>query len=572
MRSSLPAGLAAALVLAAAGGAPPAAAPPVATVTVAAPSAEPALPPPAPLPPLDPSLPGGSAALASLDTAKLDAILVAVLASLPKERRAIESLVHLADGDIARGGLVRGLALDPGRPMVASLSLTPGGRRVVERVRALVERPPQPDALVHELRAAFEGSPSAGLSARVVVPSTDAAVTLHDATDVLDFAGWKSGSPPRGVDLFYAEPEERAFVGLSRGASEVVLDVVVPSGGPPGAVEALRALRARTAESPRDEPVRLDGALARVRYAPAALADLGLLSGIAATLRAVSSGDVEEADRGKLAQHGLGEAAQSYALAGDARGAFFDRIELWAEGGYGTLAFGARATPGPATQIAEAAWAPGIAPSIRGMFATVDVSVPWLESWAFPGPDPHDPTPLMNAANDVGWVANWIALPQLLAGNVGETMRWFHAHPEVVRRLERVLVFSPTLHGNQAAIGLLAAGAKPADVACALVEPPAPCTPDKRLLPGVPVRIGHEYFGLMQVKGRWAILTSRDKALVQKTRPDLRAAAAPARLDFPSEPLFAQDLAPIPVALFPARYAIEGVLEAGQPTLRIRAP
>src|SRR6185437_15779388 len=135
-----------------------------------------------------------------------------------------------------QGGLARGLALDPGRPVVASVSTTPGGRKAVERVIALEEHPPPLAATERALHAAVDDLPSAGFSLRFVLPSTDVAGTLHAATDILDFVGWQAGTPPDGVELFYAEPEQRAFMGLSRGASVVTVDVVIPAGGQPGAI------------------------------------------------------------------------------------------------------------------------------------------------------------------------------------------------------------------------------------------------------------------------------------------------------------------------------------------------
>ncbi len=561
------------LLAAACGGTPP-----VTTVVVAVPSAQPAptAAPAAPLPPLDPSLPAGSAAVLSIDTDKLGALFNGVAHEPPAVRAALARALGLAQGTLTHREVVEVLALDRARPIMASLWLTEGARAAVARVRAVHARAPAEGVIVGEVRHALEGVTGAALALRLVLPTIDVAVTLRAAGERLDRKGWKSETSPEGFEHFYASSENDSFAGLSRGPSTVVVDAVFPLDvtdrrrARAAAIEALRALRRRSPEGPHDEPPDLEGAVARARYAPAALADVGFLDGVSRVVN-VMSGVEDDAHRGLAVKQRLDEAARSYDLLGDPRGAFFDRIELWIEGGYGSIAGGVRAVPGPATQATELPWAPGVGATIPPVFAWLDLSLPWLRGWAFPGADARGPERLRETIRQAGEIGSAIAFPHLLTATAAEPVRWFREHPGLDRRLERAAYFVAADGAPEAYFGILAQGITPADAACVLVEPPAPCTPDKKLSTSAAVHLDDRYVKLAQSKGRWTILASSDVALVEKTKIDLAPApVAPARLAIPGRLLLAKELRPLPPLLFAARYLAEASLEAGQPTLRIR--
>ncbi len=550
---------------------------PVATVEVAAPAPPPAVAAeaPAPLPPMEPSIPAGSALIVSIDSGKLDAILDGMMGDADM-RKAIARALNLEPGALSKGALAKVLALDPAQPAVGSLWLTGGAMAAIERLRALQGHPPPAESLPTVVREAMGGTAGAAVAMRLVLPSTDVAVTLRAAAERMARKSWKAETPPEGFDRLYASPETDAFTAIFRTPSSVIVDSVFPVDdgdrklNHSGAIETLRTLRRRAPDSPHDEVPRLEGAVARARYAPAAMADVAFLDHFSTLLGPGASGS-SGADRGSVLQQGLDEAVHAYALAGDARGAYFDRIEVWLEGGYGTIGGGMRAVPGPAAPVAEAAWAPAVAPAIPNVFAWLDVSVPWLRGWTSPGVSPQTLDRVTEAIRQAGAFGNVVALPHLLAATVWQGMTWFQPFPGLVGRLERTAVFVPDEHGSDAYIGVFVQGTTPADAACALVEPPAPCTPDKRLRPGAAVKVDDRWVKLAQVKGRWTVVAGTDKAVVEKTKIDFGAEPAPpVRLVLPGGAALASQLPPLPAGLFPPRNGAWVSLEAGQPTVRVR--
>jgi hypothetical protein len=395
------------------------------------------------------------------------------------------------------------------------------------------------------------------------------------AANLIAGFGWTSAPPPDGIDELYVDIHDRAAAGLSRLPREVVVDVAIAAMGTDdegGAQHAgrgiLGAIRARPAGGPHDEPLALQGAIVRARYVPAAFAEAGFLMGVGTTVRALSGSGIEEAQRGQLAAAGLGEAGQAFALAGDARGAFFDRIEMWIDGGYGSIAGGMTASPGPAGALQEAAWAKAAAIALPGTFASLDVSVAWLKSWTMIGKDPMDPRDFEHALRDAGWAGNLVALPQLLAAGSWEPMNRFSRKSGWARRLERMAVFSPAEHAGDGHVGLFPAGTKPADLECALVEPPEPCAGDKKLRRGAVAEHDGRSFKLIQIKGRWAIVVGRDKKTVEGYQPELIASSAPVRFELPGGALLAKELKPLPPGLFGERYVVEASIEGGRAALR----
>jgi hypothetical protein len=518
-----------------------------------------------------------------VDLGKVDAIAGDVIRRMdPSDRASLEGVLRLGAGALGNGKLPAALGMDTGRPIVASLAIAGNGKAVVEHLRALAGQPPSP-GLATEVIAPFKegvaAGSRAGLWARVIVPSTDAGVTVGAVATLLTGLEWKSAPPPDGFDELYVERRDRAVAGLSRLPGAAVIDVAIPAvatevegAAATAGRDLLSAIRARPPGGPHDEPLAPAGMIMRAQWSPAALAEAGFLSGVASTARALnlkeSGTGIDDAQRGRLAAAGLREAAQSFALAGDARGAFFDRIEAWVEGGVGTIAGAVAASPGPAAKLQEAAWSKAAAIVLPGAFASLDVSVPWLKSWTIIGSDPLESDDFERTLHDAGWPGYWVALPQFLAASTWGPMSRYSGRSGWARRLERMMVVSLAEHSSDAHVGLLPAGTKPAEAECILVEPPAPCSGDKKLRTGAAVSIDGRTFKLVQVKGRWAIVVGRDKAAVDEIKPELAASSAPVRFELPGGPLLAKELKRLPPSVLAERYVAEASVEGGRAVLR----
>ena len=542
--------------------------PPPPTAVAAAPA------PPTPLAPVDPSLPAGSAGLVSLDVAQIDAIAGAALRRMPAADRAeSERALHLATGAFADGQIARALGLDPARPIVASVGLAGAAAVARERLLPLVGT----KATAAALRRSFEGTSGLAITIRAVFPTATDGAALEAALAAL-FAldRWTTATPPAGFEALYVERNGHAAAGVSRTAGAVVVDVAMPAGAPRGkaardaAIEALRAVRARAPGGPHDAPLPLDGHPARVRYAPSAFADIGLITGVSAVLGALTHASVDDGVRDELAEAGLAEAARSSQLAGAGGRAYFDSIDLTLDGGFGSLGFTARAELGPGGDLPAAAWARGPAIAIPGAYAIMDIALPWARAWSSFEPDPLAERDVQHAVREAGWTGAVAGLPLLFAAEIWDPMRRIAKRPALFQHLDRITIFTAGHSQPDSYVALLAPGVRPADVACALVEQGEPCEPAARLRPGATAKAGNRHARLVQVKGRWAIVLSKDKGAVEKSKLDLAPAAA-ARLELPGGPELAREVDPLPAAMFADGYICEATLEGRTAVVRVRA-
>lgn len=560
------------LLLAACGSGPEPVAPTItatpAPIATAVATAAPAMP----LAAIDPSLPAGAAGVAAIDAAQADAILGALLRGLdPALRERLERLLHLAGGALADGQAARVLGLDPARPIVASMGLAGAGGPVRERLAALVGQ----KVTTAELRRAFEGTPATGVAVRVVFPATDAPAVMNALAALFEADQWTAAPPPEGVDEMYVARRHRAFGGVTRGAGVVVADVLIPAGIDRDEKAALaqgsallQAVRSRPPGSPAEAPPALEGHPARVRYSPAAFADLGLVIGVATTLRALATPGIADEQRDALAAQGFAEAAGALRLSGTAAGAHFDRLDATLDGGYGSLGFTIRADLGKATTFAPEAWASGPAIHVPGAYASLDLSLPWLRTWEAVGVPFGQRRAVHDAVREAGWPAFFVAAPQSFAAEIWQPMERLAAHRALLPHLERVAIFSPARDLPDGWVALLHPGTKPADLRCILADSAA-CPPASQLRPGATVAVSGQHFRLVQVKARWALVVSRDKAVAEKTKLDLVTAPA-GRVLLPGGTQWAKEFRGVPVSFFADGYTGEIALEGRSAVARFR--
>jgi hypothetical protein len=533
--------------------------------------------PAAPLPPLDPSLPAGSAGVAAIDVAQADAILGAFLRAQDPERRArVERFLHLAGGALADGQVARTFGLDPARPILASVGLVGGGGTVRERLAALVGR----KVTTQELRAAFEGAPPAGVALRAVFPAMDPSAVMTSLAALFEADRWTAAPPPDGVDELYVARNHRAFGGVTRAPGVVVADVVIPAGiggddekaDHDRGVALLRSIRARAPGSPSDAAPSLEGHPARARYAPAAFADIGLVVGVATTLRALSSPGIADEQRDAIAAQGFAESATSRRLAGASGGAYFDRLDATLDGGYGTLGFTIRADRGTVAAFPPEPWARGPAIDVPGAFAVLDLSVPWLRSWESVGVALGQRRALRDAVREAGWAGMFAAAPQTFAAEIWEPMERVAGHRDLLAHLDRMSIFTLARGTPDGWVALLKPATKPADVRCAFADGPArggTCAADQQIKPGATVQRGGFHVRLAQVKTRWALVVSRDKAVAEKTKIELGTAAA-GRVLLPGASEWARESREVPPSFYAEGYTGEITLEGRSAVARFR--
>lgn len=552
----------------------PAAAPTAPTIVAAPPAASVATAEPAPMPPLDPSLPAGSAALASIDVAQADAILGATVRAVRASDRAdLEQALHLAPGALADGHVARVLGLDPARPIVASVGSTGPAAVLRDRLLALAGRPTK----TADLHAAFDGLAGVAVTIRVVFPTATDGATIEGALGALAALDrWKRAPGADGFESLYVDSRGGAAAGVSRAPGVVVVDVAIPivdragKAGRDAGLEALRALRARPAGGPHDAPLALDGHPARVRYTPTAIADIGLLTGASAVLRALGSDAVDPAARDEIAAAGMREAVRASELAGKAGRAYFDSIDLALDGGFGSLGFTARAALGPGGDLPAAAWAPAPAIAMPGIFALFDVGTAWARGFSSFSPDPLAAGDVAQAAREAGFAGPIAGLPLFFVSEVWDPMRRFaRRHEALWPHVDHITVFTAGRDKADGYVALLSAGTKPADVGCALVGHDAPCKGAALLRPGAMTKASGEHAKLVQVKGRWAVVVSRDEKVVKEAKLELATAPA-GRMELPGRRELARDMAPLPPDLLGEGYLCDVALEGRTAVVHVR--
>ncbi len=548
-------------------------------VTPMPPSDAAATPPPVTAALLNTSLPAGAVIVASMDTSKLDALAGQLLHTLPGDLvHGLERELRLPADTLLSGHPGNALALDPSRPITLSLSgLNAEGNAAVDAlatITARLDHDGAPAAAATQLLSALDQLPTVSTSVRIVLPTTNAETTLGLLRRALNSS--QNGTAPPGMDGIYIQHGQPWSVGLSHDAGAVVIDVWWESRS--GSVEAaherarrgLIALRSRDASSPASAAPDLAGAVLRVALSPAPLARLGYLDGLAATRRVLSNVDAPQL----AALSGVGgyESHRNLVLAGNDRGAWFDALELTADGTAGDLRLALRADLGAGAGDLTPLFArtPSVTP--QGVAAVLDLANAWVDGWASPG---EPAVPFARSIVEAGFVGSLVAAPFFLVSSIRDLADHGPLSelniPGLRQRFERtgVGVNRVARHEQAVAFGLLPASATAQTAGCVLALAPARCSPRTALRPNqiAPVLVGtpptpRGFARLVPVGTRWVVLVARDRAFLDHA--SVLPTPTPVglfRFEIASQMLLDDDnLAPLRVLLAP-RYQVGVTLQ-----------
>jgi hypothetical protein len=263
------------------------------------------------------------------------------------------------------------------------------------------------------------------------------------------------------------------------------------------------------------------------------LADVGFLSGVDSLLSGLEGADSDRRDEVTLL--GLREAHRLFDLAGDAKGAFFDRVEINLEGGAATSArASARFTFGPGFATAGSA-APAPGPSFAAPSpAMIDASVAALAALRLPGDTPgrFPDDALMNMIREAGPAGWLVAAPLFTIAAAGVPLRpvpTVFEPPEAVAKLERVGIYTRASDNRDVFVGILPRGASASLASCVLAGA-EPCK--NRLHVGAPALLvtGH-WVRLVRLGDRFAVLVAEDRNAVDTAVVSPRAAQAAAQVE-----------------------------------------
>jgi hypothetical protein len=539
--------------------------------------------PPVTAAPLNTSLPAGAVIVASMDTSKLDALAGQLLHTLPGDLvHGLERELRLPADTLLSGQPGNTLALDPSRPITLSLSgLNAEGNAAVDALAAITARLDHdgaPAAAATELLSALDQLPTVSTSVRVVFPTTNAETTLGLLRRALGWERSQTGTAPPGMDGIYhqrAQPWPWS-VGLSHDAGSVVIDVWLESRS--GSVEAaherarrgLIALRSRDASSPTSTAPDLAGAVLRVALSPVPVARLGYLDGLTTMRWAISP--VDTPHRAALSGVGGYESHRALVLAGNDRGAWFDALELTADGTAGDLRLALRADLGAGAGDLTPLFArtPSVTP--QGGAAVLDLANAWVDGWAIPG---EPAVPFARSIAEAGWVGSLVAAPFFLVSSIRDLADHGPLSelniPGLRQRFERtgVGVNRVARHEQAVAFGLLPASATAQTAGCVLALVPARCSPRAALRPNqiAPVLVGtpptpRAFARLVPVGTRWVVLVARDRAFLDDASVlPTPTSVGPFRFEIASQMLLDDDnLAPLRGLLAP-RYQVGVTLQ-----------
>ncbi len=382
------------------------------------------------VPPHKLGLPKDAAVVAVFDVTAMKGLLGDVESAMEKEL----GTSHLEE-----------LGIDRSRPIaVAIMSANDAQRRLLDEIRPLTEsKTPSPQAtdLITHLHARDPVPPT-----RVLLPATDGAKLEANLVARLKGQDWHdfNGGLVHGSQV----------VLIHHDATTVALDFC----------------GRQTAPFEGDEPVPpLEGRVARVTWSPSAVASFGVLATATVVAGAISGESLDAATRARIAAAGLWEAGRNFALAGNASGAFFDRIDASLR--LAPFELTVRARPGPAFTLPPPdAWRPSSSVAIDGTWADLDGASALSHAWPFPS----DVADILTLTRDGGTSAWLVALPHLLeSAPLVAAKAWSlpDAGP-LTSRFERA-GFAWT-EGHELAFGLLPAKTTRAQAECVLSGPPCP--------------------------------------------------------------------------------------------------
>jgi hypothetical protein len=267
----------------------------------------------------------------------------------------------------------------------------------------------------------------------------------------------------------------------------------------------------QTAPFEGGEPVpALEGRVARVTWSPSAVASFGVLAEATVLAGAISGESIDAATRARVAAEGLWEAGRNFALAGNASGAFFDRIDASLR--LAPFELTVRAKPGPAfTPPPAGAWKASPSVAIDGTWADLDGASALSRAWPFPA----DTTEVLSLARYSGWSAWLVALPHLLeSAPLAAAKEWSlpDAGPMAPHFERAGFAWS---EGHQVSYGVLPATTTRAQAECVFSAPPCPAKSKLKL--GTITTVASLHVKLLEVDHRFVVLYAGDDTFLGVT-------------------------------------------------------
>lgn len=506
---------------------------------IAAHPSTPPVRPTADAPALVATLPHHTALRAAIDPARIGRWLGRI-ASVVDPRAVAEAMrvFHLDERSLIEGHLAESLGVDPTRAIQIGLaSIDDASRPEIERLHASAIALRQNDAArVDEAMASFDGEHHALISLRAIVPIRDLATLRETVRNALAEQRWTAATAPAGIDEFYVHRSDNSAIAVSHNTDTLVIDLLVAplatrgDGDVPADAfvrrlsDAARALRLRTADAPHDDALALEGDAFRVQYAPADLAPINFFYGLGAISSALRA--VDPSMRRQIATVGMLEAVQSFDVAGNARGPYFDRLTIDVTD---QPSFAMRVEPGRGAEIPnDAAWVETPSFDTSPVLVQFDASSAFVRGWHLPGDDasPRSSRQFRVSVAEAGGLATMMSLPfALIDGlrrSLDDPMGRFPGSPAALARFERVGVATVAMHDVQ--VGLFPASTRESTAVC-VFQPAARCNARNRLVVDRTVTEGASSARLVRVGDRFALLVGRNADSVRTAQ--LRLTAAP---------------------------------------------
>ena len=327
---------------------------------------------------------------------------------------------------------------------------------------------------------------------RVLVSASDPAKLERSLLALVKKGDWQ----PEGGG--YRRPHRA--IAISSDASSVAIDLALALNTHPTPAALERVM------SVPMEPPPSHARDAHLTWSPERLARLPFLSGLSATLGAVSGEGVAMDKKRSIFAEGLKEAGAVFALAERDGKPIFDRVDVVASAAPFAVTLRAKAGPG-FTMPPEAAFGAGASIAFPG--ATAELS----ESVAMLGPVPLAPDPIA-IVRDAGELAQLVGLPQMLLAAPLDIPRMSHSagpSDEVARHFERIGE-SWTASGDEIWFGVLPAGTKRDAAQCSLTTDAICRGATKLAVNGKPTKQGHGFARLVEVDHRFVLLLAKDAA------------------------------------------------------------
>jgi len=383
------------------------------------------------------------------------------------------------------------VGIDPDRPIVVAMaSANDAQKRLLDEIRPLTQTTSPSSKATDMLRRIPTSDPVP--PTRVLLPSTDTAKLEAGLVARLTAQGWHTRNEG---GLVHGSQVMR----IAHDDANVALDFCGLQTPPVVG---------------HDAPPPLEGRSAMVTWSPTAFASFGVLSAVTVLSGALSGESIDPTVRASVAAQGFSEAGRFFTLAGNASGAFFDRVDVSLRMAPFELTI--RAKAGPAFPLLPAeTWKPSTSVAIDGAWADADGSSALWRAWPFPSGSGAN---IMSLVRDGGAGAWLVALPHLVAAAplVAAKLLELPDAEAMASRFERTGLVWMT-GTREVAVGLLPAQTTRAQAECVMspATSPAPCSARSKLKVGSVRAISGVSSGLLRAKllevdHRFVVLIAHD--------------------------------------------------------------